>query len=85
MLPYMILDFNIIIMAKKIVKPVEEVKEEKKVETPKEETKEEENKDWKGYIHVKANCNYWSIDKDQEYYISKRFYEDNKSRFDLIK
>lgn len=72
-------------MAKK-EKKVETIKEEV-VETPEEEkveTKKEENKDWKWLIHCKANCNYWSIKKWMVYDLSKKFYEANKNRFDLI-
>ncbi len=69
-------------------------KKEKKVETTKEgvvktqeekvENKKEDNKDWKWIIHCKANCNYGSIKKGMVYDLSKKFYEANKNRFDLI-
>ena len=69
-------------------------KKEKKVETTKEgvvktqeekvENKKEDNKDWKWIIHCKANCNYGSIKKGIVYDLSKKFYEANKNRFDLI-
>jgi len=69
-------------------------KKEKKVETTKDEVvetkeekvenKKEDNKDWKWIIHCKANCNYGSIKKGMVYDLSKKFYEANKNRFDLI-
>lgn len=69
-------------------------KKEKKVETTKDEVvktqeekvenKKEDNKDWKWIIHCKANCNYGSIKKWMVYDLSKKFYEANKNRFDLI-
>ena len=71
-------------MAKK-EKKVETTKDEV-VKTPEEkvENKKEENKDWKWIIHCKANCNYGSIKKGMVYDLSKKFYEANKNRFDLI-
>ena len=72
-------------MAKK-EKKVETIKDEV-VKTPEEEkveNKKEENNDWKWIIHCKANCNYGSIKKGEVYDLSKKFYEANKNRFDLI-
>jgi len=72
-------------MAKK-EKKVETTKDEV-VKTPEEkkvENKKEDNKDWKWIIHCKANCNYGSIKKWMVYDLSKKFYEANKNRFDLI-
>lgn len=73
-------------MAKK-GKKVETIKEEFENifdDEEKVETKKEENKDWKWLIHCKANCNYWNIKKGEIYDLSKKFYEANKNRFDLI-